>query len=70
MKSIVWIVTEMVNGNTFEHRILYEKNNIWGHENLPHILPSKIMASAAGGSFQQIDKDGDLRQYTWRMENV
>jgi len=71
MNIIYWTIIEIVNNNheqPFEHRVFYETNNLWGHENLPHNLPQNIMISSTSGSFQYIDKYRDLRQYTWRME--
>jgi len=68
MKSIYWNVTEVVNGHTFEHRVLLEEKHMWGHENLPHALPQKMLASPANGTFQNIDREGNLKYYTWSME--
>jgi hypothetical protein len=67
MKETAWNVIELVNGHQWEHRVLVDRE-LWGHENLPGSLLEKIFASPEKGMFDFIDKEGDLRHYTWSME--
>lgn len=80
MKTLIFNVIETVNDHEFEHRLLYDQQ-LYGYENLPrdmrcrnyHIqncncFAPKLFASPESGTFQYIDKDGDLRHYTWSME--
>lgn len=81
MKSIYFTVIETVSDNQFEHRLEYNQT-LYGHENLSrdgrcrdyHIpgcicFINKLFASPKAGTFQYVDNEGDLRHYTWRMED-
>jgi hypothetical protein len=81
MKSLSFIVIETVNNHEFEHRLVYDQQ-LYGYENLPrdgrcherHVpgcicFVNKLFASPQAGTFEYLDNDGDLRHYTWRMEN-
>lgn len=81
MRSIYFTVIETVSGNQFEHRVQYDNGQLWGHENLSrdgrcqmnHVagcicFVNKLFASPKSGTFQYVDNDGDLRHYTWTME--
>lgn len=81
MKILKFIVIETVNNHEFEHLLEYD-NQLYGHENLPrdgrchnyHIpgcicFINKLFASPKEGTFQYVDKDGDLRHYIWRMKD-
>lgn len=81
MKVLRFTVIETVNNHEFEHRLEYDQQ-LYGYENLSrdsrchdhHVsgcicFINKLFASPKAGEFQYVDKDGDLRHYTWRMEN-